>query len=356
MTLRPVAQATFCTCMLALAGLGSGFAATGVADAKSTATGGATYGATALVSPAPVGAPTPAAGPVAPSARPLVDGSQSQAIVAQAVATLSTHVMRPGSRGKLVLALQSLLEQAGLNVIVSGRYDSTTVREVRRFQRKHRMKVTGIADPPTTVALGTAATAAAAAAPPDHGWIFPLSPVSAVESIGSWSLDQGVDLGGSSTACGPKLIELAVADGTIVKLGISGFGPYAPVLQVSSGPDAGRFVYYGHAAPALVKVGQQVLAGQPVAEVGCGIVGMSSTPHLELGISAHGGGPCCPSWGETSHETMTQLTYAYNYATAHPAPPPALPPPPSAAPLTPASPGLPAAPIVAAAGGGTAAP
>jgi hypothetical protein len=80
---------------------------------------------------------------------------------------------------------------------------------------------------------------------------------------------------------------------------------------------------------------------------------MSSTPHLELGISGRGGGICCPSWGETSHETMTQLTYAYSYARAHPAPPPPLPTP---ATSTPAGPATPAAPVVGMAGGGAAAP
>jgi murein DD-endopeptidase MepM/ murein hydrolase activator NlpD len=183
---------------------------------------------------------------------------------------------------------------------------------------------------PPSMPVGGTAPAGGTAIPPapvfagspypvsPSGWVFPLYPLSHVAPSSWWSLDGGVDVGGSANQCGPHLLELAVASGTIVREGIEGFGQWAPVLLADSGPDRGRYIYYGHAAPALVPVGTHVGAGQPIAEVGCGDVGISSAPHLEIGILApHARSPeDVPGAGETSHETLVNLTSAYRTAVA----------------------------------------
>ena len=141
------------------------------------------------------------------------------------------------------------------------------------------------------------------------GWVFPLYPAltcRAAELVvagpGRGPGRDGEPVRSASGRAGGRL-------GDDRQEGLEGFGRYAPVLLLESGPDAGRYVYYGHAGPDLVPVGTKVSAGQPIADVGCGHVGISSAPHLEIGLMpADAKSPeDMPNVGETSHETLSRL-------------------------------------------------
>jgi murein DD-endopeptidase MepM/ murein hydrolase activator NlpD len=130
------------------------------------------------------------------------------------------------------------------------------------------------------------------------GFTFPM-PKADASPPGTWSLDQGVDI--SAPGGTP---ELAVCSGTIVLHGIGGFGPWAPVLHCDSPVGGYSYVYYGHAGPAnQLPVGSHVGAGQVMSEVGPGIVGISTGPHIEIGFSDSSGTPI----GSGSASTMMSL-------------------------------------------------
>jgi hypothetical protein len=141
---------------------------------------------------------------------------------------------------------------------------------------------------------------------PEPDFVFPFEEASTADPQSAWTQDQGVDLGAHG-ACGRAAVLVAVGDGVVIQEGIDGFGPTAPVLRMTSGVFAGRNVYYGHTGHNFVHVGDRVRAGERVSTIGCGIVGESRAPHLEIGVGVRGGPSCCPGWHQTSAEMYRQL-------------------------------------------------
>jgi peptidoglycan hydrolase-like protein with peptidoglycan-binding domain len=276
--------------------------------------------ALAVALPASNAAASPASGGAA-----MVKPQPSHGIVrASASTSVFTRTLHKGERGADVKTLQTWLSDVGDSVPATGYFGSMTKAAVMQFQTAMGLSpVTGVVGRMTastlvsqvrktatsgildTPGLSPAATA---------GWVFPLQPVSKVLPSSNWTLDQGIDIGMANNACGAGAVEVAMTAGTIVQEGIDGFGPAAPVLKVASGPYAGRYIYYGHAKPALVPVGTQVTAGEPIAEVGCGHVGISDAPHLEIGISDVGGPVCCPGYQETSPAMYTIVLNLFKQA------------------------------------------
>ena len=237
------------------------------------------------------------------------------------------RTLRKGQSGADVKTLQTWLADVGYFVPQTGFFGAATQQEVRRFQRAYSLTpasgavgnrtATALLSAVKRIATGTgvfAETGGGSLSAASSTLVFPLRPLSRVLPPSAWTLDQGVDIGTVNNDCGAQVTEVAMTAGTIVQEGIDGFGPYAPVLQVASGRYRGRYIYYGHAAPALVPVGAHVTPGEPIAEVGCGDVGISSGPHVEIGISDVGGPPCCPGWQETSPEMYDIVLGLYHKA------------------------------------------
>ena len=239
-------------------------------------------------------------------------------------AQVFTRTLRRGDRGADVKTLQTWLTDVGYALPATGYFGTMTQSAVKTFQTANKLTpASGTVGRQTArtllnvvreVTRSSGVLPASGGADPVSGWVFPIKPISRVLAPNDWSLDQGVDIGTVNNACGTDAVEVAMTDGTIIQEGISGFGPYAPIIKVASGQFAGRYIYYGHASPALVPVGAHVTAGEPIAEVGCGDVGISSAPHLEIGISDQGGPPCCPSDQETSPQMYDMVLGLYKQA------------------------------------------
>lgn len=238
--------------------------------------------------------------------------SAPTAVIADASVTIAGHLLKDGVHGIASQPVKVWLRTsptAAWSAPLSLRTNSSGVATLaRRFTRTTQVGIrflgaNGIAASPLAIATVTVKAAVASTS----GFVFPFANPRQAEPAGNWTQDQGIDMFARGEACGANAILVAVGDGVVIQEGISGFGPTAPVIRMTSGPFKGRNVYYGHTGHVYVPVGAHVRAGQRLAQIGCGDVGYSSAPHLEIGVGVPGGPPCCPGFHQTSGAMLQQL-------------------------------------------------
>jgi murein DD-endopeptidase MepM/ murein hydrolase activator NlpD len=102
--------------------------------------------------------------------------------------------------------------------------------------------------------------------------------------------DDGVDI--EDAPDGAAVFSITTGVVTAVASDPSGFGPNYPVIRATKGPLTGQYIYYGHVAASLVRVGQHVRAGQPIAVMGhTGNAASLGHGHIEIGFSDASGDP-----------------------------------------------------------------
>jgi hypothetical protein len=129
--------------------------------------------------------------------------------------------------------------------------------------------------------------------------------------------DDGVDI--EEAPDGAPVFSITPGVVTAVASDPTGFGPNYPVIMVTSGPLAGQYIYYGHVAASLVKVGQHVLAGQPIAIMGhTGDAASLGHGHIEIGFSDSSGDPLnhhgATAWtpsGDAMRHVLVTLSAAF---------------------------------------------
>jgi hypothetical protein len=129
--------------------------------------------------------------------------------------------------------------------------------------------------------------------------------------------DDGVDI--EDAPDGAAVYSMTPGVVTAVASNPTGFGPNYPVVLATAGPLAGQYIYYGHVAASLVRVGQHVLAGQPIAVMGhTGDAAGLGHGHIEIGFSDGSGDPLnqhgAIAWtpsGATMRAVLVALTHRF---------------------------------------------
>ena len=238
----------------------------------------------------------------------LVGATNPTGIVDPDAQAVFARTLRMGCHGNDVTTLQTWLSDVGYVVPVTGIFDTMTKQAVRRFQvAKKLYPASGTVGNRTSTALLAAVhtTTQTTAVPgslrrPDRARVPAQAAVAGAAAQGldagpgdrhrhrqqrlRPAGDRGGDGPGHDRPGGDRRLRPRRAGAQGLERRLQ--GPLHLLRPRPAGSGAGRAPW---SAP-----------GEPIAEVGCGDVGISSAPHVEIGISAPGGPPCCPGYQETS--------------------------------------------------------
>jgi murein DD-endopeptidase MepM/ murein hydrolase activator NlpD len=224
---------------------------------------------------------------------------------AAGAAELGSRLLRIGSRGDDVVQLQSALRKLGYGLATDGDYGPRTARTVRRYERRHHLKVDGIVGAREARQILRRAKAAAGddssstgGQPPTPPPADPPPPADGPPASGDhvFPVAGEYSFGGDGSRFGAPRgdhthggQDVTAADGTpvvSVSSGVvhwrayqaSGAGNYV----VIRGDDGFDYVYMHFREAAVVTKGEPVAAGQLIGHVGN--TGESSGPHLHFEI------------------------------------------------------------------------
>lgn len=239
--------------------------------------------------------------------------------------TESTETERPLKQGmhypSHLCNLTSSLAGAGYSVPITSQFTSEVTAVLRHFQVDHGLAANGVYDWGTETVLTRCLSSGPGEVTSPNlncgapwGQVSPVVPSTSAVSGYRFPLkvfldfnrvDRGQDM--ESMLHGPFL---AIGAGTILSAA-TGFP--GVILKLSSGPDAGKMVYYGHTYRSYVKVRQKVHAGQVLGLVGH--QGSSYDPsvyHIEVGFLTAGGlvapGSADEHWASTGAD-MNRLLH-----------------------------------------------
>lgn len=214
-------------------------------------------------------------------------------------ATLGSRKLRLGSHGSDVTQLQRALRALRYNISTDGDFGPITDRKVRDFERKHHLKVDGVVGSSEARMILDAAAEARASqgtggstptppptdTPPPPATGSHVFPVAGPFDFGGAGSRFGAPRGdhvhqGQDIAAAQGTPVVSVADGTVYwrAYQASAAGNYV----VISSTDGYDYVYMHLRDAALVTVGENVTAGEPIGYVGQ--TGDAQGPHLHLEV------------------------------------------------------------------------